>query len=306
LCAVADPNLDAARAVGQACNVPRSVSDWYDVVTDPEVEAVVICSPTDTHAPILEAAAAAGKHVFCEKPIDLDLQRATAAVAAASRAGIRLQVGFNRRFDPSFARVAAGVRRGEIGTPHLVRITSRDPEPPPVSYVRGSGGMFLDMSIHDFDMARFLTGQEVVEVHAMATSLVDIEIGRAGDVDTAIISLRFADGMLGCIDNSRRAVYGYDQRIEVFGERGALTADNTAPTTVSRWDASGRIAERPHFFFLERYRDAYIAEMQEFVTALQEEREPAVGGRDGLQALRIGLAARRSRQENRPVAVEVG
>lgn len=305
LCVVADPNLDAARAAAAACGVDHAVADWREVVADDAVEAVIICSPTDTHAPIVEAAAAARKHVFCEKPIDLDLGRATAAVEAARRAGIRLQVGFNRRFDPSFARIAAGVRRGEIGVPHLVRISSRDPEPPPLSYVRGSGGMFLDMSIHDFDMARFLAAQEIVEVHAMANALVDPEIGRAGDVDTAIICLRFANGTLGCIDNSRRAVYGYDQRVEVFGERGTLTADNTAPTTVQRWDAGGRTADRPHFFFLERYRDAYVAEIQEFLAALEANREPAVNGRDGLQALRVGLAALRSRAENRPVAVEV-
>jgi myo-inositol 2-dehydrogenase/D-chiro-inositol 1-dehydrogenase len=301
---VADPNLDAAHAIAASCGDVPAVADWRDMLAMPDIEAVVVCSPTDTHAAIVEAAAAAGKHIFCEKPLDLDIGRAAAAVTAAARAGVRLQIGFNRRFDPSFARVAAGVRRGEVGMPHMVRITSRDPQPPPATYVQGSGGLFLDMTIHDFDMARFVTGQEIVEVHAMAGSLVDPAIGAAGDVDTAAILLRFAGGALGCIDNSRRAVYGYDQRVEVFGSEGALVADHATPTTVQRWNGEGQTADRPHFFFLERYRDAYLAEMREFLLALQEQRDPSVGGRDGLQALRVAHAAQRSRFENRPVLVE--
>jgi len=300
---VADPRVEAAREVAAQCGAPRITADWREAIADPAIQAVVVCTPTDTHAPIVEAAAAARKHIFCEKPLALDLARTESGVAAVRRAGVLLQVGFNRRFDPSFERLARGVRSGEIGTPQLLRITSRDPEPPPLDYVRSSGGLFLDMAIHDFDMARFVTGDEVVEVHAVGAALVDPEIGRAGDVDTAVVTLRFAGGALGAIDNSRRATYGYDQRVEILGSRGALVAGHRGPTQVSRWDATGLSSDRPHHFFIERYSDAYVAEMRAFLESVRDGGVPPVGGADALQALRIALAARQSLAEGRPVRI---
>jgi len=303
--AVADPCIGRAQATAVACHAERVSADPADILADADVGAVLVCSSTDTHTRFIEAAAVAGKHVFCEKPLDHDPERITHALAAVTRAGVRLQVGFNRRFDAGFRRLATGVRDGEIGTPEIVRITSRDPQPPPLDYIRGSGGLFLDMTIHDFDLARFLIDDEIVEVHAMGAALVDPEIGAAGDIDTAVVQLRFARGAIGCIDNSRRAAYGYDQRAEVHGSRGCLVAANTAPTMVQRWDGGGQTAERPHFFFLERYRDAYVDELRAFVNCVTRGSTPPVTGRDGLQATRIARAAQRSLVERRPVAVEI-
>jgi myo-inositol 2-dehydrogenase/D-chiro-inositol 1-dehydrogenase len=301
LAAIADPRLAAAQAA--AGNGTRAIRDFRELLDDGDVHAVVVSSPTDTHAAIVEAASARGKHVFCEKPIDLDLDRARRALAAARRAGVRLQVGFNRRFDAGFARLAEVVRAGGIGTPELVRISSRDPHPPSIEYVKSSGGMFLDMSIHDLDMARFLAGDEVEEVFATASCLVDPEIGRAGDVDTATIALRFRGGALGLIDNSRRAAYGYDQRAEVFGSKGCVTAANPTRTRVEHWTEEGRRSERLMDFFLDRYAESFLAEMQEFVRSVVEDREPAVCGEDGLCAIELALAAQRSFRERRPVRI---
>jgi myo-inositol 2-dehydrogenase/D-chiro-inositol 1-dehydrogenase len=292
---IADPDLEAARAVAEQCGVRAATDEAETLLADPDTDAVVVASPTGTHAPLVER----------EKPLDLDLARAAAAMTACRQAGVLLMVGFNRRFDPGFRRLADGVRAGEIGPVELVRITSRDPQPPPPAYLRTSGGMFLDMSIHDFDMARYLARDEVVLVHALGAALVDPEIAAAGDVDTAIVALRFAGGALGCIDNSRRAAYGYDQRAEVLGPMGTLVAGNTSPTATERWDAGGRTADRPHFFFLERYAAAYRAELQAFVECVRDGRTPPVTGWDGVQALRIALAAGQSLREGRPVRVEV-
>ncbi len=301
--AVADPRADAARAAAAACPGARPVEDPRRLLDAADVDAVVLASPTETHAPLLEAAAAAGKHVFCEKPLDLDLERARAAVDAVRRAGVLLQLGFNRRWDPSFRRIAEAVRAGEIGAPHLVRITSRDPSPPPAEYVRASGGLFLDMTIHDLDMARFVSGREADTVYAEGSVLVDESIGRAGDVDTAAITLRLAGGALALVDNSRRAVYGYDQRVEVFGSAGCLLSGNVTPTTVSRWDADGRHGEAPLPFFLERYRESYVEELAAFVRCVREGRAPGPDGDDGLRALELAECARRSWRERRPVSV---
>ncbi len=306
LVALADPCVERAHEAAAACGAGRVFDDPTALLADPGVHAVLICSSTDTHAGFLEQAAAAGKHIFCEKPLDLDPERIRSALAAVERAGVLLQVGFNRRFDPGFRRIAAGVQRGEVGRPEFVRITSRDPAPPPLDYVRVSGGIFLDMTIHDFDLARYLMADEVVEVQAMGAALVDPAIGAAGDVDTAAVLLRFAGGALGCIDNSRRAVYGYDQRAEVLGSAGCLSAANVTPDRVSRWDVNGQTAAKPLHFFLERYGAAYVDELQAFVDCVRGRRPPPVSGHDGLQATRIALAARRSLAERRPVAVEVG
>ncbi len=274
------------------------------VLNDPEIEAVLICSPTPTHAPFTEAAADAGKHIFCEKPVDLDPDRIRRTLEVVGRAGVKLQVGFNRRFDPTFARVRRAVSDGAVGDVQIVKITSRDPEAPPVEYVESSGGMFLDMTIHDFDMVRYLSGNEVEEVHAMGAVLIDPAIGEAGDVDTAVTTLKMADGSLAVIENSRQAVYGYDQRVEVFGSKGSAEAGNETPNRVSLSTSDGVHADNPLYFFLERYQASFVAELESFFACIREDTDPPVGGRDGLMSVLIGLAAARSMAENRPVKVE--
>ena len=275
-----------------------------DIIDDPDIEAVLICSPTPTHAAFTEAAAKAGKHVFCEKPIDLDPARVSRTLQVVDDAGVKLQVGFNRRFDPTFARLRRAVVDGEIGDVHLVKIVARDPSPPPPEYVRDSGGMFLDMTIHDFDMVRFLSGSEVEEVHAYGAVLVDPAIGKAGDIDTAVVTLKLASGALAVIENSRRAVFGYDQRIEVFGSRGGIEAFNESPCQVRLRSGIGERAENPLYFFLERYQRSFVAEVEAFLASIHEDRQPPVTGQDGLIPLLIGAAATRSMRENRPVRVE--
>ena len=297
---IADPYLDPARWS------TRGVEPFLDpaaVFGDDEIEAVLICSPTPTHAEFTETAAKAGKHIFCEKPIDLDPTRVTRTLQIVKGAGVKLQVGFNRRFDPTFSRLRQAVEDGEIGDVHLVKVVARDPSPPPPEYVRDSGGMFLDMTIHDFDMVRFLSGSEVEEVHAYGAVLVDPAIGEAGDVDTAVVTLKLANGALGVIENSRRAVFGYDQRVEVFGSRGGIEALNESPCQVRLRTGAGERAENPLYFFLERYQRSFVAELEAFFAAIREDRQPPVTGRDGLIPLLIGAAASRSMRENRPVRV---
>jgi myo-inositol 2-dehydrogenase/D-chiro-inositol 1-dehydrogenase len=275
-----------------------------DIIEDPDIEAVLICSPTPTHAEFTEAAAKAGKHVFCEKPIDLDPSRVHRTLEIVDDAGVKLQVGFNRRFDPTFARLRRAVVDGEIGDVHLLKVVARDPSPPPPEYVRDSGGMFLDMTIHDFDMVRFLSGSEVEEVHAYGAVLVDPAIGKAGDIDTAVVTLKLANGALAVIENSRRAVFGYDQRIEVFGSRGGIEAFNESPCQVRLRSGTGERAENPLYFFLERYQRSFVAELEAFLASIHEDTQPPVTGKDGLIPLLIGTAATRSMRENRPVRVE--
>jgi myo-inositol 2-dehydrogenase/D-chiro-inositol 1-dehydrogenase len=248
--------------------------------------------------------ARAGKHIFCEKPIALDPDIIRNALAEVEKSGVKLQVGFNRRFDPNFAAVQEQIASGALGEPHIIRITSRDPAPPPAEYVASSGGLFMDMTIHDFDMARFLCGSEVTEVHAYGAVLVDPEIGKAGDIDTAVISLKFANGALGIIENSRKAVYGYDQRVEVFGAKGTAMADNNTPTSMVVLNESGTIRDKPLYFFLERYEKAFIAEMQAFVDAVRENESTAVSGTDGLAPVLIALAAQQSLKSGKPEKVE--
>ena len=303
LAAVADVDLPAAQALAAQWRLPAAAADYRRLLDDPTIDAVAICSATNTHADILCAAAAAGKHIFCEKPIDFDLARIDAALEAVERAGVILQVGFNRRFDASFGRVQRMVSAGQIGAPHLLRITSRDPAPPPLDYVRASGGIFLDMTIHDFDMARFLIGSEVSEVFTLGAVRVDPAIGEAGDLDTVVVSLRFANGVLGTIDNSRRAVYGYDQRVEVFGEGGMVAAGNNVADQHVFSNADGVHTANPVYFFLERYNESYVAEMQAFVDCLRAGSPPPVGGRDARVPVVMGLAARRSYEQSRPVAL---
>ncbi len=299
--AIADVDLSAAQTLAQSLRIPRAEADYRRLLDDPDITAVAICSATDTHACLICDAAAAGKHIFCEKPIDFDLGRIDAALAAVARAGVTFQVGFNRRFDANFSQVRRMVADGKIGEPHLLRITSRDPGPPPMAYVRASGGLFLDMTIHDFDMARFLIGSEVSEVYTLGAVRVDPEIGAAGDLDTAIVTLRFANGVLGTIDNSRRAVYGYDQRVEVFGDGGMVTVSNNLPDQHVYSNADGVHSAKPLYFFLERYNESYVTEMQAFVESVLTGTPPPVTGLDGRVPVVMGLAARRSYDQARPV-----
>jgi myo-inositol 2-dehydrogenase/D-chiro-inositol 1-dehydrogenase len=301
LVAVADVIEPAAKQLAAALQIPATYVDAAPILADKNIDAVVICSSTDTHAQLIEDAAAAQKHIFCEKPIALDLARIDRALAAVDRAGVKLQVGFNRRFDPSFKRIRELVTTGALGQPHLLRITSRDPAPPPLAYVQVSGGIFLDMTIHDFDMARYLTGSEVEEVFAAGNVLVDPEIGKAGDLDTAVVTLRFANGALGMIDNSRKAVYGYDQRVEVFGSGGMALATNKTPDNVVQSDAVGVHTALPLHFFVERYAEAYVEEMRAFIQCITEDTSPPVTGLDARVPVVIGYAALKSSKENRPV-----
>ncbi|MHC1765326.1 MAG: inositol 2-dehydrogenase [Verrucomicrobiia bacterium] len=301
---VADIDLSAARQLGGQWHAGVVTADYRDLLNDPAINAVAICSATNTHAEIIEAAAAKRKHIFCEKPIDLDLHRIEEALGAVEEAGVKFQVGFNRRFDPSFAKARQMIAAGKIGVPHLLRITSRDPGPPPLSYIRVSGGIFMDMTIHDFDMTRFLTGSEVEEVYAIGGAMVDPEIGAAGDVDTCVVTMRLKNGVLATIDNSRKAAYGYDQRIEVFGSQGMVTVSNRTPDNHIHIDADGVHSSKPQHFFLDRYQESYVIEMQAFVDCVIEDRPPPVTGRDGLAPALIGLAAKRSLEQRAPVRVE--
>jgi myo-inositol 2-dehydrogenase/D-chiro-inositol 1-dehydrogenase len=299
--AVADIDLNAAQMLARQLHIPTAVENYQAILSEPSIDAVAICSSTDTHARIIVEAARAGKHIFCEKPIDLRLEQTDAALEAVKKAGVKLQIGFNRRFDPNFRKIHTMVVEGKIGTPHIIRITSRDPAPPSLSYVQVSGGLFLDMTIHDFDMARYLSGSEVEEVYATAGVMVDPAIGEAGDVDTAVVVLRFVNGAIGTIDNSRKAIYGYDQRVEVFGPNGMLQAHNSTPDNDVYFNAEGAHSAKPFYFFLERYRESFIAEMQHFAKSIQENTEPLVTGLDGRASVVIGMAAKKSHLEHRPV-----
>ena len=299
--AITDPFLDEDWAASR--NIPLTGKDHRILLDDQEIDAILIGSPSAEHAPQMVECAEAGKHIFCEKPIALDPEIIRNALAEVDKSGVKLQVGFNRRFDPNFAAVQQQVASGALGAPHIIRITSRDPAPPPAEYVAGSGGMFLDMTIHDFDMARFLSGSEVTEVHAYGAVLVDPEIGKAGDIDTAVISLKFANGALGIIENSRKAVYGYDQRVEVFGAKGVAMADNNTPTSMIVLNESGTIRDKPLYFFLERYKIAFVAEMQAFVNAVRNDEPTKVSGKDGLVPVLIAMAAKESLKTGKPVQV---
>jgi myo-inositol 2-dehydrogenase/D-chiro-inositol 1-dehydrogenase len=299
--AVSDVYLEAAKQCAAECRIPKVMADYHAILEDKAIEAIFICSSTDTHARILCESAAAGKHIFCEKPIDYDLGRIDEALRAADKAGVKLQVGFNRRFDPNFRHARDFVAAGKIGAPHIVRITSRDPQPPPPEYVKVSGGLFLDMAIHDFDMCRYLLGEEVTEIYAVGTSLVDPEIGRLGDVDTAVTMLTYTSGAFCTIDNSRKAVYGYDQRIEIFGSEGCIQVDNRGPYSANIYTKENVHRDLPYYFFLERYQDSYLEEAREFMKCIQQDTPPLATGKDGKISVLMGLAAQQSLKEHRPV-----
>jgi len=304
LSAISDVNVDAAAEVGALCGIPRVLRDSRELLDDSTIDAVVICSPTETHADLVIYAAQAGKHIFCEKPIDHSLAKIDLALQEVRQNGVKFQVGFNRRFDVNFARVRSAVVRDEIGTPHLMHIVSRDPGPPPIAYIKVSGGIFLDMTIHDFDMARFLLGDEVESIYAAGGVRVDPEIGKAGDLDTAVIVLQFRNGAIGTIDNSRKAVYGYDQRVEILGSKGAIATQNCYPNQAVISTGSAIRRDLPLNFFLDRYAASYVSELHEFVEAVLRDKPVPVNGMDGRIAVVMGLAARKSFEEHRRVQIE--
>ena len=296
--------LDESKTIADEFNVPVFVKDYDELLAVEGVEAVVVCSPTDTHADYVIKAAKAGKQIFCEKPLDLSLERVQEVLQIVEESGVKLMLGFNRRFDPEFKKIRQLVLNDAIGDPQIIKITSRDPGPPPVSYIKVSGGMFLDMTIHDFDMARFISGKKVKEVFAKATVKVDPEIGEAGDVDTAVITLTFEDDSMAVIDNCRKAVYGYDQRLEVFGSKGMAQAENNFPNNHKLYTEKGISGDLPLHFFLERYDASYNQEIREFVDALVSGGEMPVDGNDGLLSIAIGLAAKKSVELGRPVMMD--
>jgi len=296
---VVDVNADAARALADRHGA--RVATVAEALGDPAVDAVIIASSTDTHAELAIAAARAGKAIFCEKPIDLSLKRVDACLAAVKKARVPLFVGFNRRFDPSFAALHARIARGDIGSVEQVIISSRDPGLPPLAYLKVSGGQFRDMTIHDFDMARWLLGEEPVELFAYGSCLVDPAVAKIGDTDSVMIMMKTASGRLCHINNSRRASYGYDQRLEVHGAKGRLIAGNRTATTVELADASAVTSDKPLYFFLERYADAYRAELAAFVDAVVNKKPMPVGAADGRQAIVLAEAAVRSLKTGRPV-----
>jgi myo-inositol 2-dehydrogenase/D-chiro-inositol 1-dehydrogenase len=300
LAMVQDINADAASAVGEQFDVPHT-TDVDEVLSSADVDAVAICSSTDTHVPFMIAAAKAGKAIFCEKPISLDLGKVDEALAVIESSGVPFQVGFNRRFDAAHSSVRDAVIDGSVGDLHIVRITSRDPAPPPIPYIKVSGGIFLDMMIHDFDMARFVTGSEVVDVFAQAAVRIDPAIGDAGDVDTAVVMLRHENDCITTIDNSRQAVYGYDQRVEAFGSGGMAASDNPLTHTGMRRSAAGTISPTIPYFFLDRYIPSYVEEWNSFVGYVSGGGPSPVGANDGRAPLVIGLAAWKSFREGRLV-----
>jgi myo-inositol 2-dehydrogenase/D-chiro-inositol 1-dehydrogenase len=301
---ITDVIPEAAKDVAACCGIPNVTPSAAEILSDPRIDAVLICSSTNTHADLIVAAAEAGKHIFCEKPVDHTLAKIDRALAAVARAGVKLQIGFNRRFDANFARVRKAVETGEIGTPHLLHIISRDPGPPPISYIKVSGGLFLDMTIHDFDMARFLIGSEVEEVYTAGAVMVDPAIAEAGDIDTAVIVLRFKNEVIGTIDNSRKAVYGYDQRVEILGSEGAIATQNCYPNQAVISTSAAVRQDLPLNFFMDRYADSFESELRAFIEIIAQDQPSPVTGADGRVPVVMALAARKSYDERRPVRLE--
>lgn len=303
--AMADPFMnEETEKLIRSYGVSKVTKDYKDILNDKDIDAVLVCSSTDTHAAISIEAINAGKHVFCEKPVDHSIEKIQAvADALKEHPDIKFQVGFNRRFDHNFAAIRKAYDDGKIGEAHILKITSRDPEPPNPAYIKVSGGIFLDMTIHDFDMACFLTDSDVEELYVNSAVLVDPAIGEQGDVDTAIITMKMTNGALAVIDNSRKAAYGYDQRAELFDSKGMVATSNDTVSSAVISNADGVTGEKPLFFFLERYMGSFSEEMRQFTEAVINDTEVPVGIHAGLQSVKIGLAARKSVEEHRPVKI---
>lgn len=301
---VCDPFMNPEmEAEARKLEIMECGRDTEELIQDPRLDAVLICSSTHTHAALSMEAAKAGKHIFCEKPIDPDPKRIVEVITAVKQAGVHFQVGFNRRFDHNFKALRQAVEQGRIGDPHFITVVSRDPEAPSLDYVKVSGGMLMDMTIHDFDMVRYLSGSEVTEVYAAGAALVNPRIQELGDIDSAQITLRFENGAIGCISNSRRAAYGYDQRAEVFGSKGSAATQNDTASTLILSDEQGIQSEKPLYFFLERYMQSFAEEIISFTQAIQENKPTAVGGADGLIPVLMAKAAEKSMREHRPVTI---
>jgi len=299
LAAVSD--VFEASAIELAATYNTVVRDTQDIIADPDINAVLIATSTDTHSDLIEMATAAGKAVLCEKPVDLSLERARSCQVAAAKTGMPVMVGFNRRFDPTFSAFKASVQAGEIGKPELLSITSFDPAPPPVDYIKVSGGLFRDMMIHDFDMANFIMGELPETLSASASCLVDSAIRDAGDVDTAVVTLTYSDGKIAVIKNSRRAAFGYDQRLELLGSEGMLQAQNVLENGLVRSNKNGVTGAKPMHFFLERYMSAYSAEISAFVDAVNAGKPMPATLEDGVASLAMAEAATQSSKSKLPV-----
>lgn len=283
------------------------ITDYEEVLSDSSVDAVLICTPTDLHPAMVSAAAKAGKNIFCEKPLGFDMNEILNSYEDVKKSNIIMGVGFNRRFDKNFYRIVEHRQLGNIGEPQVLKITSRDPEPPSIDYVKHSGGLFMDMMIHDFDMARFIPDHEITEVYATGANLIDPAIADAGDIDTAIVTLTYDNGMIGVIDNSRQAVYGYDQRIELFGSKGMAKANNVNDTTAEYYSSEDVQSDKPMFFFLQRYMDAYKSEIEQFISLVEgkEIGDRVLGSyEDGIKAIKLAEAAAKSLRDKKPVKIE--
>ena len=300
--AVADPLYDASLAKKYSKIIFSK--NAHEVIALPDVDAILICTPTSSHAELIEQGIKNGKHIFCEKPMDLSLERTASLSEMAEDVGVKLMLGFNRRFDPDFMQAYKSVRAGAIGDVQIVKITSRDPGLPPIDYIKNSGGLFMDMAIHDFDMARYIMGKEVVEVYARGLNVVDKAVGEAGDIDTALTTLIFEDGTYAVIDNSRKAAYGYDQRLEIFGNAGMIKVENNLHNRNVIYDEKGIHHSLPLDFFMDRYANSYLIEMRLFVEALQNNKPMPAGGTDGLKATEIAYAAKMSMESGLPVKLE--
>ncbi|WP_349671919.1 inositol 2-dehydrogenase [Lacrimispora sp.] len=301
---IADPFMNEETANwAKSMGVSNTTKDYKEILADPEIDAVLICSSTNTHSPISVEAIKAGKHVFCEKPIDHDVDKIKEVIDALKDSKVKYQVGFNRRFDHNFEAVRNAVAAGKIGDPHIIKVTSRDPEPPSAEYAAVSGGMFLDMTIHDFDMVRYLAGCDAEEIYVQSAVLVDPAIGEAGDVDTAVITIKMENGAIAVIDNSRKAAYGYDQRAEVFGSKGMVATSNDTESSAVLSTADGVTGEKPLYFFLERYMQSFAKEVNCFIEAIENDTDTPLGVLDGLKPVLMGIAAKKSVKEHRPVRI---
>lgn len=298
--AAMNPSLEG-QSFADKYNIPNVSSDPDIIFNNSDIDAVMICSPSPTHADYITRAAESGKSIFCEKPLDLSLNKIQEIIEVTEKYNVPLMVAFNQRFDPDFSKIKTIVEEGKIGDLRTIKITSRDPAPPPIDYIKSSGGMFLDMTIHDFDMARYIADSEVKEVYAQGKNLVDPKIGEAGDIDSGIVLITFENGVTAVIENSRQASYGYDQRLEAFGSKGMVQADNNLKDTHRFWDENGSHKSRLLDFFIDRYQESYLNETNIFIQSLIEGKKQPVTGVDGLKATMIALAANKSMAENRPV-----